>query len=726
MMRWLRGRKATGAPGAEEEIGKENGMPMASDNGDMESAVNEVKSLRKPSRNVPRRAAGGSKKSAPAKSLPAKTATPLRRSTRAKSRKSDGFFDAIQEATPDPIVADEAQMLQDLENPDESHVLLDEMEALQHVAAHTQSVEPAAEGDNREPAVEMTESLRDNVSPEEAVAAQEMAAAQETATSQAAEDGHSVYSATPALNHANQNSTTETMPSVDTPSISATGEYYIPASIRLDGSIRKEIRIRPTLGPLEPTNIEPKITFISTLPASEALPSQTDTATPSIPALSTSNQPNESFTSHRAIRPGGLSTSKYAVILAAAPTQASVFTTPFSAYGANINSGKRRHVEEEKGGPSGFQDERSAKRMRTKHSRESTGDRSTAIPQILPSTYDRYEWALINDNRRDSQDQSMYSEPEDTPERSVVGQDIIDRDPVIKTEPPDDAPSNPAVIPPAHQTLLTPAQSNSPSINQATTRPTATQLTEYIDLFRLCIPHSSVRQLTPAESSLLRDMERRAARILSGRQAKVDILSQLLAWMREGMSKSQRHQVATIQRRVKEAKSGHRRNTDVRSFNARAVASTPAPTRTAPVPLAPHHQQTSLMAAPAPPQVQPSAPQQARQPYGLDPLPYDKLFASSLVHSALEQVNNMLEAFGVNARCYLSGWDSITLKKNHEIVPPSLPPGCMPLTLENMPYTRLAGPALVNHALQRVNEMTSSLWPGQFVLHGNDMLQLHS
>lgn len=329
----------------------------------------------------------------------------------------------------------------------------------------------------------------------------------------------------------------------------------------------------------------------------------------------------------------------------------------------------------------------------------------------------------------------MYSEPEDTPERSVVGQDIIDREPVIKTEPPDDAPSNPAVIPPAHQTLLTPAQSNSPSISQATTRPTATQLTdpqapvsasEYIDLFRLCIPHSSVCQLTPTETSLLRDMERRAARILSGRQAKVDILSQLPAWMRESMSNSQGQQVATIQRRVKEAKSGHRRNADVRSFNARAVASTPAPTRTAPVPVAPHHQQTSLMAAPAPPQVQPSAPQQARQPYGLDPLPYDKLFVSALVHSALEQVNNMLEAFGVNARCYLSGWDSITLKKNHEIVPPPLPPGCMPLTLENMPYTRLAGPALVNHALQRVNEITSSLWPGQFVLHGNDMLQLQS
>lgn len=406
-MRWLRGRKATGALGAEEEIKKENGMPMASDNGDMESAVNEVESLRKPSRNVPRCAAGGSKKSAPAKSSSAKAATPLRRSTRAKSRKSDGFFDAIQEATPDPMsitsiiaapptlphpdfsVADEAQMLQDLENPDESHVLLGEMEALQHVVAHTQSVEPVTEGYNREPAVEMTESLRDNVAPEEAVAAQEMAAAQETATLQAAEDRHSVYSATPALNHANQNSTTETMPSVDTPSISATGEYYIPASIRLDGSIRKEIRIRPTHGPLEPTNIEPKITFISTLPAFGALPSQTDTATPSIPAPSTSNQPNESFTSRRAIRPGGLSTNKYAVVLAAAPTQASVFTTPFSAYAANVNSGKLRHVEEEKEGPSGFQDERSAKRMRTKHSRESTGDRRTAIPQILPSTYDR-------------------------------------------------------------------------------------------------------------------------------------------------------------------------------------------------------------------------------------------------------------------------------------------------------------------------------------------------
>ncbi|KAI4945458.1 hypothetical protein J4E86_009345 [Alternaria arbusti] len=511
----------------------------------------------------------------------------------------------------------------------ESHVELGEMEVPQHVISHAHSDETAAGGENREPAVEMTESLRGTVASEEAVAPGQTVAVQETATSQATEDNHSFYSATPAFDHTSQNST---LP-VDNPTISAAGVCYVPTSIR------------PGHSSSVPTNTEPNITFVSTLPASEALPSQTDTAQASIPAPSTSNQSNESSTCHRAVRPGGLSASKYAVVPAApmepkdstsqvpvysdvpdAPIEPTYPPMPFSAY---ANSGKRRHVEEDNEGPSGFQHERSAKRVRTTHSRESAGDRSTAVPQILPSPYDRYEWALINDNMRDSQDQSMNSEPEETPERSVVGQDIIDREPVIKAEPTDDAPSSLAVIPPAHQTLLTPAQSNSPSMSGATTGPTASQLTnpqasvsapEYIDLFRLCIPHPSVRQPTLAEANLLRDMERRAAMILSGRQAKVDIISQLPAWMREGMSKNKRQQVTAIQRRIKAAKSGPRRNADVRSFNDRAVVSTPAPVRTAPAPVTQNYQQAPLMTAPAPPQVQPSAPKQARQPYGLDPL----------------------------------------------------------------------------------------------------------
>jgi len=609
------------------------------------------------------------------------------------------------------------------------------MEVPQQVISHTHPDGTVAEVASGEPAAEMSASLRDAVASEEAVAVQETAAAQETATSQAAEDSHAVYSATPAFDHASQNST---LP-LDNPTVSAAGVCYVPASIR------------PGHSSSVPTNTEPNITFIPAQSASGGLPSQTETAQPSIPAPSTSNQPNASFTSHRAVLPGGLSTSKYAVVPAApmepkdstsqvpvysdvpdAPIEPTDPPTPFSAY---ANSGKRRHVEEENEGPSGFQHECSAKRVRTTHSRESAGDRSTAVPQILPSPYDRYEWALINDNMRDSQDQSMNSEPEETPERSVVGQDIIDREPVIKTEPTDDAPSNLAVIPPAHQTLLTPAQSNSPSMSRATAGPTATQLTdpqasvsapEYIDLFRLCIPHPSVRQPTLAEANLLRDMERKAAMILSGRQAKVDIISQLPAWMREGMSKTQRQRVAAIQRRIKAAKSGPRRNADVRSFNDRAVVSTPAPMRTAPAPVTQTYQQAPLMTAPAPPQVQPSAPQQARQPYGLDPLQYEKFFGPALVYSALAQVNNMLGALGVNVRCFLSGMDTIILKKSHEIVLPPPPPGYMPLSLENMPYARMAGPALVNHALHQVNEMMSSLWPGQFVLHGKDMLLLQS
>ena len=636
---------------------------------------------------------------------------------------------------PEFSATDEAQMLQDLENTDESHVSASEMGMPRQVIFHTHPDETVAEDASGEPAAETSASLRDAVASEEAVPVQETAAVQETATAQATEDTHAVYSATPAFDYASQNSTTEMMPSVDTPSISSTGGYYIPASFRSDGSIRKPRRIRPNYGSPEPTNIEPNITFIPTLPASEALPSQTGIAQSSNSAPSTSNQPNESFTNHRAIRPGGLLTSKYADVPAATITQAAGFTASFSAWAANVNSGKRRHVEEENEGPSGFQHERSAKRARTTCSHGSIGDRSSAIPHTLPSQWSTHEWALVDDNMRDRQDQTMDSEPEETPERSIVGQDIVDREPVIKTEPVDDGPSNPAEIPAAPQPLPTQAQSGSPSMSRATAGPTATQLTgpqasvsapEYIDLFDLCIPRSSNRQPTQTEANLLRDMEGKAARILSGRQAKVDIISQLPAWMREGMSKNQRQRVTAIQRRIKAAKSDPPRNADVRCFNATSSRSAPAPIRATPAPVTQTYQQTPLMAAPALPQPQPLAPQQARQPYGLDPLPYEKVFGPALVYSALEQINNMLGALGSNGRCFLSGMDMITLKRNHETVLPPPPPGCIPLSLENMPYARLAGPALVNHALHRVNEMLSSVWAGQFVLHGKDMLLLQS
>ena len=615
-------------------------------------------------------------------------------------------------------------MLQDLENTDESHVSAGEMGMPRQVIFHIHPDETLAEVASGEPAAEMSASLRDAVASEEAVAVQE------TATSRATEDNHSFYSATPAFDYASHNST---LP-VDNLTISATGTSYVPSSIRPDGSIRREIRIRPGHASSVPMNTEPNIKFIPNLSASEALPSQTDIAQSSIPAPSTSNQPNESFTSHRAIRPGGFLTSRYADVPAATLTQASGFTTPFSAYAANVNSGKRRHVEEENEGPSGFQDERSAKRMRTTNSRESIGDRRTAVPQILPSPYDRYEWALINDNMRYSQDQSMVSEPKETPERSIVGQDIVDREPVIKTEPVDDAPSNSTVIPPAPQPPLTPAQSNSPSVRQPATASIATQrpnphapvsAPEYIDLFDLCIPRSGNRRSTQVELNKIREIETKTALILSGHKEKVDILGQLPPWMRVNISRKQRQLINDLVRRIKAAKAGQHSYADVRSFNAIPSGSTPAPTRATAVPVTQTYQQTSVMAAPTPPQAQLLAPQQARQPYGLDPLKYENTFGPALVYSALEQVNNMLGAFGVNARCYPSGMDSITLK-NQSIVPPPPPTGCMLLSLENMPYVKLAGPALVNHALHQVNDMTSSLWPGQFVLHGKDMMLLQS
>ncbi|KAI4911759.1 hypothetical protein J4E90_006576 [Alternaria incomplexa] len=629
---------------------------------------------------------------------------------------------------PEFSATDEAQMLQDLENTDESHVSASEMGMPRQVIFHTHPDETVAEDASGEPAAETSASLRDDVASEEAVPVQETAAVQETATSRATEDNHSFYSATPAFDYASQNST---LP-VDNLTISATGTCYVPSSIRPDGSIRREIRIRPGHASSVPTNTEPNIKFIPNLSASEALPSQTDIAQSSIPAPSTSNQPNESFTSHRAIRPGGFLTSRYADVPAATLTQASGFTTPFSAYAANVNSGKRRHVEEENEGPSGFQDERSAKRMRTTNSRESIGDRRTAVPQILPSPYDRYEWALINDNMRDSQDQSMVSEPEETPERSIVGQDIVDREPVIKTEPVDDAPSKSNVIPPAPQPPLTPAQSNSPSVRQPPTASIATQrptlhapvsAPEHINLFDLCIPRCGNRRPTQVELNKIREIEIKTALILSGHKEKVDILGQLPPWMRVNISRKQRQLINDLVRRIKAAKAGQHSYADVRSFNAIPSGSTPAPTRATAVPVTQTYQQTSVMAAPTPPQAQLLAPQQARQPYGLDPLKYENTFGPALVYSALEQVNNMLGAFGVNARCYPSGMDSITLK-NQSIEPPPPPTGCMLLSLENMPYVKLAGPALVNHALHQVNDMTSSLWPGQFVLHGKDMLLL--
>ncbi|KAG9189487.1 hypothetical protein G6011_06355 [Alternaria panax] len=671
--------------------GKENVAPVILENGDMESATEEpgsltaaeVEATKDVKRDTPCRGAGRGKKNLPAKRTSPKAATPLRRSTRAKSRKSEGFFNATQEASPDvtsttpeaavlltplhpePSAADEEDMLQDIERLDEAHVSFNE-EVPEQAVSHEQA--------------------------DETTAVYEATTLHKTTAIQDVEDRHAVQSPIQAFDGTN----------------------------------------------VEPVQAEAATTPIPDLTAPDALPAQAETATTSIPAPApsntapiTSNQPITHFEDHRAIRPGRLFTSRYAEAPTTTVAPLSGSTASDSAFAASQKSTKRRLAEDEDEGAVGYVDERSAKRTRTTNSAEPTGNRSTAVRRSYPSPWGKYEWTLTNDNRRDVLDRAIDSDLEETPARSIVDPDIVDREPVIKQEPGELFMNSQASL---HSIPLTPARSNSPNIRQPSSGPNAAQPTasqaqitaiEHVDLFSLCVPRIGPNQkpLQPSKPGLklLEDMQRKARRILSGEKDKVDIRSRLPQWMRDGQSGQQRRDLAKLQHKInamqQKMKASQPGNKDGNVKRKAPIRHTSAPTMQ-------NHQRTPIMTQ-MPSQAQPLVPKQALFPYGLEPLDYDNLSGPALVQSALEQVNNMLEIFEANVRCSLSGLDSINAQKLTGKVPspPSL--SCTSLSLSHLPCKALAGPSLMSHALQEINDMMRSFGlPRQFALCWKDLQQM--
>jgi hypothetical protein len=388
--------------------------------------------------------------------------------------------------------------------------------------------------------------------------------------------------------------------------------------------------------------------------------------------------------------------------------------------------------------------------MRSTHSPEHTGDRSTAVRRSYPSTWNRYEWALINDNINNGRDLAMDPAREETLARSIANPDVIDRKPTIKQELLldeylMDPPASPPNLP--YPTPLTPAHSISPGTSQPLIGSRAAQGTttlqvhhaasDHVDLMVWCIPpprpNEVHRHPTLDEQRLLEDLEKRVNRILRGEKDRADIKSRLPAWMRNGLSEEQKEGISIIQKRIiaqqrkiKNSKPGNQgRNMKGKGANATRVRSKQVAVNDIPAPNVQDHQWIPLLDAAIPAQTQSLAPRQALPPYGLEPLDYDRLFGPALVSNALEQVNNMLEMFEANVRCVLSGLDSINAQKSTRKVPSTLPPGYAPLSLASLPYNRLTGPSLVNHALQETNEMMRSFGlPQQFALCWKDLEQL--
>ena len=192
---------------------------------------------------------------------------------------------------------------------------------------------------------------------------------------------------------------------------------------------------------------------------------------------------------------------------------------------------------------------------------------------------------------------------------------------------------------------------------------------------------------------------------------------------KKGIVKIQK-KINTMQKKIRASQS-EKKGGNVKAKGANTAPTRPTPTPTKYTSASVMHWQTFHAVAPTPSQAHPLARQQTLLPFGLEPLDYGNLFGPALVYSALEQVNNMLEMFEANVRCSLSGLDLINLQKSTGRVQNPPPPGCASLSLANQPYPKLVGPSLVHHALQEINEMMRSFGLlQQFALCWKDLRQV--
>ena len=179
-----------------------------------------------------------------------------------------------------------------------------------------------------------------------------------------------------------------------------------------------------------------------------------------------------------------------------------------------------------------------------------------------------------------------------------------------------------------------------------------------------------------------------------------------------------------MQKKIRASQS-EKKGGNVKAKGANTAPTRPTPTPTKYTSASVMHWQTFHAVAPTPSQAHPLARQQTLLPFGLEPLDYGNLFGPALVYCALKQVNNMLEMFEANVRCSLSGLDLINLQKSTGRVQNPPPPGCASLSLANQPYPKLVGPSLVHHALQEINEMMRSFGLlQQFALCWKDLRQV--
>ncbi|KAI0577276.1 hypothetical protein Ptr902_10847 [Pyrenophora tritici-repentis] len=187
------------------------------------------------------------------------------------------------------------------------------------------------------------------------------------------------------------------------------------------------------------------------------------------------------------------------------------------------------------------------------------------------------------------------------------------------------------------------------------------------DVWELCTPQpqrSGDRQLSPQEVKLLDDLQEKVNRVLGGGEARVDVMSQIPAWMRLRLSNAQKKILQELHQTI----ACFRRNNQPGNGRGNPVATRPAPVPARPAPAPQRHVQAQPLAraATTQPQTQLSVPQQGGQVLALSDLDINNLSGMSLVNSAVQKINELLRLAGQDSVQFsLSGRDKLIFEQEN-------------------------------------------------------------
>ncbi|KAA8614800.1 hypothetical protein TUN199_05674 [Pyrenophora tritici-repentis] len=264
---------------------------------------------------------------------------------------------------------------------------------------------------------------------------------------------------------------------------------------------------------------------------------------------------------------------------------------------------------------------RSMKRARLFDNTCTPGPSTATFPnnQTIPSKWSGHVWAPTNTTMRNEKHRHVSSDREETTGRSTADRDTVEREVIqgvmIKQEP-------------------------------------------------LTDDRSGDRQLSPQEVKLLDDLQEKVNRVLGGGEARVDVMSQIPAWMRLRLSNAQKKILQELHQTI----ACFRRNNQPGNGRGNPVATRPAPVPARPAPAPQRHVQAQPLAraATTQPQTQLSVPQQGGQVLALSDLDINNLSGMSLVNSAVQKINELLRLAGQDSVQFsLSGRDKLIFEQEN-------------------------------------------------------------